>query len=393
VNNIHLPEDADTVARRLSSAGYATGYIGKWHLASSGPRSGPDDFRVRAIPEARRGGYKDYWLAADALEWTSHGYGGRLFDKDNHAVEFGEEVHRVDFMTDRLLEQLEAFAGDDRPFYMMASYLEPHHQNDTDEYEAPHGLAEKFRGAEIPGDLAALGGSTAQHYVDYLGCVAALDIALGRVLEKLDDLGIAGETLVVFISDHGCHFKTRNGEYKRSCHDASIHLPMVLRGPGFEGGKVADAFTSLLDVPATLLNAAGVEVPAHWHGQPLQELGAEDWRTVHMSQLSESQVGRCLRTERWTYSVRVPGAPWAERGELPPMDAEVYVEDFLYDNAADPDQLNNLAADPDYAEVRAELRRLLLRELRKAGEPSARLEPAPGAGPDPRVLGAAESAR
>ncbi len=391
-NHIHLPEDAETVARRLSAAGYATGYIGKWHLASSGPRSGPDDFRVRAIPEARRGGYRDYWLAADALEWTSHGYGGRLFDKDDNAVEFGEDMHRVDFMTDRLLEQLEVFAAEDRPFFFMASYLEPHHQNDSDEYEAPHGLAEKFREAAIPGDLEALGGSTSRHYVDYLGCVAALDIALGRVLGKLDELGIADDTLVVFMSDHGCHFKTRNREYKRSCHDASIHVPVVLRGPGFGGGTVTEAVTSLLDIPATLLKAAGVEVPENWHGRPLQELGAEDWRTVHMSQLSESQVGRCLRTERWTYSVRVPGAPWAERDEPPPMHADVYVEDFLYDNDADPDQLNNLAASPAHAGVRAELRDKLLEAMREAGEPPAQIEPAPGPGPDPRVVGTAGSA-
>ena len=62
------------------------------------------------IPERRRGGYKDYWLAADALEWTSHGYGGFMFDADNNAVTFDNKVYRVDFMTDHLLDAFDQLA-------------------------------------------------------------------------------------------------------------------------------------------------------------------------------------------------------------------------------------------------------------------------------------------
>lgn len=375
-NGIHLPEDADTIARRLAKAGYSTGYIGKWHLASSNA-TGLDNYATRPVPEARRGGYEDQWLAADVLEFTSHGYGGYLFDKDNNKVEFGEDTHRIDFMTDRLLDTIDRMAADERPFFLTASYLEPHHQNDRDDYEPPQGMEKPFLDADLPGDLGALGGNAQEHWADYLGCVAALDEALGKVLAKLGELGIADNTLVVFISDHGCHFRTRNAEYKRSCHDASIHIPLVLRGPGFTGGKVENCIASLLDVVPTLLTAAGEPVPGHLHGRPLQESGAPDWRRDHLSQISESQVGRCLRTDRWTYSVRVPGEPWVGRRERPPMNAHVYREDILYDNQADPDQLDNRIADPQLAEIRADLRARLLAQLSAAGEPPARIEPAP----------------
>lgn len=390
VNNVHLPEDADTVARRLSAAGYATGYLGKWHLASTG-KDGPDCFRTSAIPPRRRGGFADYWLAADALEWTSHGYGGYLFDSQGRRVEFDENTYRVDFMTDRLLEAIEGFASEDRPFYMMASYLEPHHQNDHDAYEGPRGLSERFEDAPLPEDLAALEGNCQRHYTNYLACVASLDMALGRVLAKLEDLGIAENTLVIFTSDHGCHFATRNGEYKRSCHDASVHIPLVACGPGFRQGE-SDDIVSLLDVPATILRAAGVDIPADWQGRPLQELGADDWRDAHLTQISESQVGRSLRTDRWTYSVRLPGRPWRKAKQPPPMRADTYVEDFLYDNDADPHQLSNLAVDPDHAGVRAHLRRKLQAEMTRIGEPPAEIVPAPGEGPSLHISGAAASA-
>jgi len=392
VNNIRMSVDADTVAKQLSSAGYAVGYLGKWHLASEGPKGGPESYRTRAVPEPLRGGYKDYWLAADALEWTSHGYGGFLFDQDNSPVVFDNAVHRVDFMTDHLVDQIGKFASGDRPFFLMASYLEPHHQNDTDTYDAPRGLAKEFADAEIPGDLAALGGSTQEHYTDYLGCVAALDQGLGRVMTKLKELEIADNTLVIFISDHGCHFKTRNGEYKRSCHDASIRVPLILRGPGFRGGKVDQHPGSLLDVPATALAAAGIPVPPEWHGRPLQHTEEGDWRSSHFSQLSESQVGRCLRTKRWTYSVRVPGTPWRGSGAPLPAFSDTYVEDFLYDNDSDPYQLKNLVLDPGFEEVRKELAEELLGHMRAAGEPAATIQPAPGPGPDLERLGGAESA-
>ena len=82
-NHRMLPLDEKTMAQWFSEAGYEVGYIGKWHLASCGPRGGPDDFRVKPVPPERRGGYEDYWLASDVLEFTSHSYDGHMFDGDS----------------------------------------------------------------------------------------------------------------------------------------------------------------------------------------------------------------------------------------------------------------------------------------------------------------------
>lgn len=390
VNNIHLPEDATTVAKLMHDAGYATGYLGKWHLASTG-KNNPESFRTSPIPERRRGGFADYWLSADALEWTSHGYGGYMFDADGVPVVFDNQTYRVDFMTDHLLGALDQLAADERPFYMMASYLEPHQQNDTDSYDPPKALRGKYAEAEIPADLAPLNGNYDRHYANYLACVEALDQALGRVVDKLEALGIADNTVIIFATDHGCHFGTRNGEYKRSCHDASIHVPLIVHGPGFEQPDVFTGAASLVDIPATILAAGGVSVPDDWHGRPLQERTAADWRQDHLSQISESQVGRCIRTERWTYSVRVPGkAP--RDGDFPIAASDQYVEDFLYDNHADPHQQTNRILDPDLAGVRADLRERLIAAMTTVGEPVPQITPAPGAGPSLHLKGAAESA-
>lgn len=82
-NGIALPQNVKTIADYLTENGYETGYVGKWHLASTeGLENEPDiDYRTKAIPLERRGGYKGFWRAADVLEFTSHGYDGYVFDE------------------------------------------------------------------------------------------------------------------------------------------------------------------------------------------------------------------------------------------------------------------------------------------------------------------------
>ncbi len=374
-NHCILPRDHKTIAHWVSEAGYEVGYLGKWHLASFGERGGPDDFRERAVPLERRGGYKDYWLASDVLEFTSHGYDGHMFDADGNRREFPEGRYRVDAQTDWALEYLESRDGQ-RPFFLFLSYIEPHHQNDHACYEGPKGSKECWGEYDVPGDLQDTEGDWRENYPDYLGCCNALDSALGRIRDKLEDLGIADDTLIIYTSDHGSHFCTRNSEYKRSCHDGCLHIPMVIHGPGFTGGQAVEELTSLIDLPPTVLAAAGLEVPPYMQGRSLQQLvagTADDWPQEVFSQISESHNGRAIRTKRWTYEVcacgETPG--WVAARQSPQ-----YQEAYLYDNEADPHQKNNLYADPDYKQVRAELRKCLLERMREAGEAEPDILPA-----------------
>jgi arylsulfatase A-like enzyme len=371
-NHIALPLDEKTIAHWMSEAGYEVGYIGKWHLASTGglPDRLDADYRTSAVPPERRGGYRDYWIASDALEFTSHGYDGHMFDADMNRREF--KGYRVDCQTDFALEYLRSRDAS-RPFFLFLSYLEPHHQNDRDCYEGPEGSKERFREFAAPGDLVDTDGDWREHYPDYLGQVNSLDHNLGRLREELARLGLADDTLILVTSDHGSHFKTRNSEYKRSCHDGCIRVPLIACGPGFRGGGVISELVSLIDVPPTLLAAAGLEKPRTMRGRPLQELlggTPADWPQEVFLQISESQVGRAIRTRRWKYSVRAH-----HRNRFTDAGSDQYTEDFLYDLDADPHERSNLVADPSYEDVRGELRERLIARMLAAGEAAPQITP------------------
>jgi len=372
-NNLCLPLDARTIAHHLSDTGYEVGYLGKWHLASHGGEDTPRQPRFHCatepVPEERRGGFKDFWLASDILEFTSHSYDGHMFDADGRRHDFPEGRYRVDAQTDWLIEYLRTRDGK-QPFFMFCSYIEPHQQNDTDCYEAPHGLKERFANFIPPGDLKDCDGKWKEQYPGYLGCINSLDTNLGRVREELERLDLTENTIIIYASDHGTHFRTRNKEYKRSCHEASIRIPMIISGPGFEGGQVIDRLVSLIDLPPTLLRMADCDEDPGMHGAPLQDaMTGESWPKEVFLQISESHVGRTIRTKDWKYSVR------SEDYEDPDLE---YVEDFLYDLNADPHEQNNLIQDPAFAKIREELADTLKRRIKAIGEPDCRILPNKG---------------
>jgi arylsulfatase A-like enzyme len=357
-NGIPLREGSRTLAHSFRDAGYATGYIGKWHLASENP-----------VPASQRGGYEE-WLGSNLLEFTSDAYDTVLFDKDNQAVKL--PGYRVDAMTDAAIRFIDARRA--QPFFLFLSYLEPHHQNHRDDYPAPDGYEERYRGRWLPPDLAALGGSAHQHLAGYYGMVKRLDEALGRLLDALTSLDLTEKTIVLFTSDHGNHFKTRNAEYKRACHESAIRVPTAFQGPGFERGGQVQELVSLIDLPPTLLDAAGLPVPPEMQGRSLMPLlagTANDWPDDMFVQISESQVGRAVRTRRWKYSVVAPDAdPWRDAG------SGHYREEFLYDLRSDPYELTNLIGYVSHREVAAAMRERLRRRMVAAGEAAPVIEPA-----------------
>jgi len=372
-NGIALRGQEKTIAHYLSQAGYEVGYIGKWHLASTSGVPGRNaDYRTRAVPPDRRGGYRDFWLASDVLEFTSHSYDGRMFDGHGNTRQFPPGRYRADVLTDWALEYIEQRKSD-KPFFLVVSYVEPHHQNDHRQFEGPHGSKQRFADYRVPGDLADTKGDWRKEMPDYLGCCWSLDSNIGRIVARLEKLGIAEKTLLIYTSDHACHFRTRNSEYKRSCHDNSIRTPLIIHGPGFNRGRVVRELVSLIDLPPTILSAGGVKVPAYFRGRPLQRLlggQAKDWRSELFVQISESHVGRAIRTHRWKYSVRARGKNGGRDSG-----SDRYTEDYLYDLQKDPHERNNLVADPALADVRARLAAVLKRRMVAAGEKEPAIEP------------------
>lgn len=364
-NNIMLPRNVKTLADYIEEAGYETAYIGKWHLASDGELEKPPtvDHTVTAIPRELRGGYTGFWRTADVLEFTSHGYDGYVFDENDRRVDF--KGYRVDCITDMALDFFKE-RNKEKPFFMTISHIEPHHQNDRKHYEGPDGSREKYRDYVLPQDLNALGGDAREEYPDYLGACASLDENLGKVVRRLKEEGLYDNTVIIFASDHGSHFKTRNrdshlngyDDYKRSCHDASVHVPLVIAGGPFKGGVAVEELVSTESLPKTILALAGVDVGDRMVGENLLDvvLGKNDNRPNQVfAQISESRVGRMIRTPEYKYAVYAPGVNGGEAAG-----ADVYADDFLYDLRQDPYELCNLIGKEGYGEVKDGLRIRLL---------------------------------
>lgn len=358
-NGIPLPPDSRSLAHCFADAGYQTGYIGKWHLHDSGVH-GP-------VPAECRFGY-DHWLASNILEFTSREYDTVLYDRDDNEVKL--PGYRVDALADAAIRFMDDQKED--PFFLFLSFIEPHHQNDVDDYPPPEGYRERFTGGWVPPDLAALGGSAHRHLGGYYGQVKRLDEALGRVWDALVSLGLEEDTVLLHTSDHGCHFRTRNSEYKRSCHESSIRVPTMLAGHGFRGGGMVHELVSLIDLPPTLLDAAGLQVPEQMAGRSILPLSRGDrdmWPEEVLVQVSESQTGRAVRTRRWKYGVDAPGVDGQRE-----MASPRYVEQFLYDLQSDPYELENLVGKVNLEQVKEELRLRLQRRMVEAGEDEPAIE-------------------
>lgn len=372
-NAIALPQGIPTLAGCFAKAGYETAYVGKWHLASNKSSYGapPDGecFETRAVPPERRGGYRDYWMVSDVLEFTSHGYDGYVFDGDGGRHDF--IGYRADAINNYAIHYLH-WDHSEKPFFLFISQIEPHHQNDHHRFEGPDGSRERFADFVKPDDLPDGEGDWKENYPDYLGQCHSLDENVGRLVDTLRQEGLWDNTILFYTSDHGSHFCTRNAEYKRSCHESSIRVPLIAVGGPFAGGKEIGELVSLIDLPATLLDCAGIPIPEAFQGRslvPLAQGKAQDWENCVFVQISESQVGRAIRTPRWKYAVAARADGWTERG------ADMYYEQFLYDLEQDPCERRNLVSEPAYRERRAELATLLKRCMERAGEPVPEILP------------------
>jgi arylsulfatase A-like enzyme len=329
-----------------------------------------------AVPVEQRGGY-EYWLASNVLEMMSEPYGAVLYDNAGQPIRL--PGYRVDALTDAAIRYIDDHSRKNaqQPFFLFLSFIEPHHRNRLDDYPAPVGYASRYASRWIPPDLAALGGSSHRDLGGYLGMIRRLDEALGRLRDALRSLDALDNTVILFTSDHGSHFKTRNSEYKRSGHESSIRVPTALSGGCFNGGGRIDPLVSLIDLPPTLLDAAGVPVPPTMQGRSLLPLlrggsAGANWPNDVFIQISESQVARALRTRRWKYIITAPHKDaWND------CCSDRYVEQALYDLEADPYELENLAGFSSHRALCDRLAQRLVARMRQAGEQPPAIDPAP----------------
>jgi arylsulfatase A-like enzyme len=209
---------------------------------------------------------------------------------------------------------------------------------------------------------------------DYYACVARIDDAVGTIRATLAETGLDKNTILAFVSDHGCHFRTRNTEYKRSPHDSSIHVPLIIEGPGFNRSLQIPELVSLVDLAPTLLESAGVPAPRSMQGRsflPLLDRKTGNWRNEVFFEMSEFLNGRGIRTPQYTYAAVAPPSERSPGTYL----LNRFAEYVMYDSYADPHQLVNLAGRAPYSAVAAELRERLAGRVEEAAGSRVTIEP------------------
>jgi len=193
----------------------------------------------------------------------------------------------------------------------------------------------------------------------YWGFCTLLDAQVGRILDALEELGIADRTLVIFTTDHGDMQGSHGRIYDKGMFmfEELYHIPLIARGPGVGAkGAVCRAFVSNVDIATTALDAAGIEIPAHHDGRSLLRLLADvtaDWDDDVYCQFTGYRVLATMRMVRWADYKYI-------------FNAHDY--DELYDLAEDPHELKNRIADPAYSEIAREGRERIIRHAHRSGE-------------------------
>lgn len=346
VNDVHLEHRSPGIAEAFAAGGYDTAYIGKWHLNGRG--------RSAYIPPEDRRGF-DYWKV---LECT-HDYNHSLYYDHDDPQPRQWPGYDAFSQTDDASRFIQT-RKQDRPFLMILSWGPPHEPYDTApaKYRAMYSPARIQLRPNVPETMAD---EAREMLAGYYAHCTALDDCFAQLLRTLDEAHLADNTLVLFTSDHGDMLGSQGQEKKQRPWDESICVPFLLRYPAKLGerGRVVDALIDTPDVMPTLLGLAGLPIPpgvegrdftGYLGGGPDPNGGAVVLSCAHpfgqFNRVEHAGVEyRGLRTVRYTY-VRTRAAPW-----------------LLYDNQADPYQLNNLINHPDHQALRQSLDAELTRRL------------------------------
>jgi len=184
----------------------------------------------------------------------------------------------------------------------------------------------------------------------YFRMVSGIDGAIGRFQEALEEAGLADNTIIVYSADNGYHMGNRGFAGKWSHYEESLRVPFIImdpRVPDDQKGQVTDAMALNLDLPATFLDWAGVEIPERYQGRSLQPVVSAgkpaDWRTETFH-------------EHFAVRNRIPAFEGIRTDQFKYMRYFDHDHEFLHDLKSDPDELVNLAEDPKYADTLKDLR-------------------------------------
>jgi N-sulfoglucosamine sulfohydrolase len=292
--------------------------------------------------------------------------------------------------TDATLELLEEFSkSKDSPFYVQVGFIEPHRLATADRsrdlgFLGDHLEKDDELGVAVPGYLRDTPG-TREELAELQGAVRHVDEQVGRILARVQELGLEEDTLVLFTTDHGIAMPRA----KCSIYDPGIQVALMLRLPsreGWHGGRVVEETIQNLDIVPTLLDLVGISKPNHLHGisfAPLLEGGDYTPRQEIFAEITYHDYydpRRCIRTDSYKLIVNFTTAPfymdpsqsWRPRSDtvVPSNHAMAYHKHVeLYDLKKDPWELEDVSERPEYAEVRKDLLARLQKHLTKIEDP------------------------
>ena len=322
------------------------------------------------------------WHLAHYLQ--EHGYCTAYSGQPNHMVDpervTAEQLGYQHHLTGDATEAAETFIADydrDEPFFLSVSYgvthragpgfaTDPQPEDDPRWTLPPAPLADT---ATIRADWAHL-----------CSDVNTMDSYFGRVIDAIDQAGYGENTIIIATTDHGPAFPGM----KCHCNVHGTGVFLIMRGPGFEGGKVIDGMVSQVDIYPTLCEALGTEKPAWLCGTAMQPLVDGSAEQIHDEIYAEVtyhaayQPMRAIRTPRHVYIKRfderaAPVLPNCDRSPSKSSWVEVgwrdNPEEQLYDSFFDPQEMNNLASSPAHAQIKADLAARLDRWMRETNDP------------------------
>lgn len=406
LNNTALEADATTLAQVLGRAGYATGMVGKWHLDG---RSTDTHAEIAKLFKVMSEKGADAFAAseklaqlqkqvAERLKTRGFDYAASIYDGNP-----GDMGHHQEWVTRGGLDFIAA--NKDKPFYLYFSTTllhRPFTDLTLDECLTPGGRLERPLDVQPPRATIVERMKEAGIAASNRDAVGAtwLDDGVGAILKKLDQLGIADNTVVVYFSD-------QQAGGKATLYENGVRVPLLIRWKSrVKGGSVCGRLVQNIDFVPTFLEIAGVTAPEDMplDGKSFLPLltgeTAVQWRDALFCEMG---YGRAAVTEKWKYiAIRYPEDLCKREGFTPPLkgthrehfngkrynnstmpwgqaraDMQKTIEpDQLYDLKHDPREEKNLIGDPQYAAVLKELKGCLAAWLERFGRPFGEFVPA-----------------
>lgn len=393
-DNYHaIPDGLEFFPQLLQKAGYETAFIGKWHMG--GDRDDPQPGFDHWVSFKGQGVY-----VTDPSQSKVKGRPVPLSSADGYNVN-GTRRAQTGYITDELtefsLDWLKGRAGSEKPWMLFLSHKAVHSdflpanrhafRYEDQPFEQPKSwfeLPERFRdvpmwvrnqrnsrhGVEFAYNTANFDIPT--FYRRYCETLLAVDESLGRVMGEISAQGELDNTVILYLGDNGFLFGEHGLIDKRCAYEESMRIPMLMRAPMFgDGGRKVEQMVANIDVAPTLLEAAGVAVPAGLDGRsflPLVRGETVPWREELLYEYywehnyPQTPTMHALRGERFKY-VRYYG---------------IWDTDELYDLQADPGETTNLFHDPAHRATVDAMDARLFETLERSGGTTMPLMTNPG---------------